>query len=1335
MFKSVVLTVLLLGLNLFLSFAQTKHFTALNVKDGLSQSAVLGITQDNDGFMWFATRYGLNRYDGLRFKIYNHIPDDDYSLSDNYINTIYKDSAGKLWVATANGLNVYDAHLDHFDRIKFKSLKKSPVKINVKCLLEDHLGNIWVGTEDGLYMLRAGSVSKEISAIHEWTNLSTIIGNDILALYEDHKKTIWISSDKGLVNLTFNKGIAPVVNRATLHLKGLPQAIRSIEEDDQGNIWFGSESDGLYVLNLQNNKTEIFKQTGHKNALVHNAVRKIIKCRNGQLAIGTQGGLSMYDGKTKSFSNDVHRPEEKNSLSQNSIYSLFEDNQGSLWVGTYFGGVNIVDRNFSAFHNLFRENRAIQRQHQVIRAIFARNGGVWMGSEGGGVSFWNTNDNEVKHYYIGQDGSDLTTNLVKSILVDKTENVWIGTSGGGLKLIEKSEESIKHFNLGLDPYRVKRSAILSIYQDHDGLYWFGGLGYNRVYRKEQHMLIDVTPKNVRTVFDQQTIVSFCEGRNGEELWILTENRLYRYNFKQHSLHMVLEDQGGFNCLSLDHHGVVWLGKYYGGLIGYDTDKNQVAFRFTKETGLTNDHVMGIVEDKSYHLWISTQSGLNRLDPDRKLIKTFTSRDGIESDAFNFNAIYLDNQTLYLGSLNGLTYFNVKEIRENKLSDNLVFSGLRLFGGNLEQPIAKSKLLSRNIALQPHLEFANDQHIFTIEFALLRYIKHDKNRYAYQLKGITDKWTLTDKGEATFINLAAGDYTLVVKAQNNDGIWTPVKELHFTILPPIWKTWWAYLIYLGLCCFVIFIAIRYFYLQGLRKKDLELHQLKMNFFTNISHEIRSHLTLIMAPIENAIFHKKEPLVLESHLQQAKQSGNRLLGLVNELMDFRKAESKMLQLNKCNVLVTDLLHTIVEQSENLCKDRGIVFRYKNSATKVITALDTFQFEKVIFNLLSNALKYTPENGRISLLVDSKENHLCICIENTGKGIDPAYFDKIFQNYFQIEKRDQETGYGIGLALSQQIVQLHDGELRVESDAAYTRFIIQIPITTRAEAGQMKSPSAEISLIMDDPSLTEEFSFSIDQDYSAKILLVEDNPELLQLLVSLLQDAYELYTAKDGEEGLVLAETLLPDLVISDVMMPEKNGLELCSALKVNPITSHIPIILLTALIEEPDHISGLNSGADAYVTKPFNRNILLLHIRNLIVSRNKIQEKYRQEFVFGPRNIPISNMDEEFLSRFITIIEKGLDDGQFDVEHLVEKMAMSQSVLYKKVRALTGMTINEFSKSIRLKRAAALLEQKAYAVSEVALMVGFMDSKYFAKEFKKYFGVSPSQYTSSRNENKQ
>jgi len=1291
--------------------AQPMHFNSLNVRDGLSQSGVLDVIQDQEGFMWFATRHGLNRYDGLRFKIYTQNANPS-SISGDYINAITIDRKGRLWIGTNHGLDLYDKERDCFVHIRFSQNNSKDGRPDVLRLMEDDKANLWIGTDNGLYILNLSHLKNPIQPFSKFHRSAHLVGKDIWALYQDTKGAIWVSSEKGLSKINYLGNKLEFADKPS-SLDNDLSTVRSIVEDDLGNIWFGTESKGLFCFNPLNNQLVNFqKESGNVNSLIHNSVRKVIRYGAHQLAVGTQGGLSLLNVNSKEFRNFEHVPQNKSTLSQNSVYSLYEDRQGLLWIGTYYGGVNIFNVGGTVFHDLLREYPALLARHQVIRAINSDPyGNLWIGSEGGGVSKLNTITHQVTHYHFASKSLEFN-NFVKTIFIDSQRNVWIGTSGGGLKFIKRGTDVPLTYNLGLDSYKTKRSAIMAIYEGRNGLFWIGGLGYNRIYKMGGSEPIDVTPKKIETAFRNETIISIKESAN-QKIWILTEKRLYSYEPIRDHLEKILEDSTGFTCLLEDHSGIVWLGSPYDGLIGYNLSGKKI-YRLNKENGLSNNSVVGLCEDKQRNLWISTRSGLNRLNTNRHGLRSFRDIEGIQSEEFNYSAIHILDGKMYLGSLDGLAYFEPEKLIENSTAGKMVFTGIRLANGILEEPRGKNK---KNIT------FTAQQNIFTIEFSLLNFIRSTQNRYAYKLEGIGEDWTNVDDGQATFTNLPAGKYRLLVKGQNNAGVWSAVNSIDFEVLPPIWRTWWAYLCYALVLGSIVFMVIRYIYVQQLRQKEQELQQFKLNFFTNISHEIRSHLTMIMVPIENAILLARGNRNLADNLAMAKDNSTRLFRLVNELMDFRKAESKHLTLNKTNVSLAAYLEPIVRPFEQIAKDRGLLFYYNNLANDVVVGLDPFQFEKVLFNLLSNALKYTSPGEKITFELEQKANRLLVTVRNKGKGINPDHFEKIFENYFQIEKKDQETGYGIGLALSRHIVLLHHGEIGVKSKDGTTAFTVSIPCDQVGES----TPDTNVSPHAVNP--TPEIGLGLEEqlmDNRAKILIVEDNPSLLSLLCSLLKESYEVSTAEDGLEGLEKARSIIPDLVVSDIMMPKQNGVELCELLKKDELTSHIPVILLTAMTSEGDQITGLKSRADAYITKPYNREILLLQIRNLLESRYLSQLKYRQEFVVGPRHIVVNAVDEEFLTKFISTIETGLVTGQFDVEHLAEKMAMSQSALYRKVRALTGMTINEFSKKVRLKRAAFLLEQRAYTIWEIALMVGFMDSKYFAKEFKKEFGVLPSQY---------
>ncbi|WP_316838507.1 two-component regulator propeller domain-containing protein [Pedobacter gandavensis] len=1312
-----IVLMLLLWLCTFSANGQKLNFEHLTVKDGLSHNSVLDITQDNFGFMWFATGYGLNRYDGSRFNLYKKKSADTTSISDNYINTLYVDRQQKLWVGTAVGLNTYEPRTDHFKRIQLIS-KKEARQPDVSCIYEDKKANLWIGTKNGLFVRRSGT--SDFLRANQLGLEPGLANAEVLCVYEDQQGYLWIGTGKGLIKSRFNQVFSKV--ETYVHNAALPGSIsdspvKSILEDRDGNIWMATESRGLNLLNRENSSFVHYEQqNGNLNTLIHNSIRKMIPDGNGNFLIGTQGGLSVFNPLKRNFSAYQNQVDEPGSLNQNSIYSLYKDKSDDIWIGTYFGGINLSYGTKTPFKTIrHKENNSGINDNVVRSIVHDKKGDLWIGTEGGGLNHFNQQTKKFSYYVNNpKDPESLTSNFAKTVYIDKSDHIWVGTSGGGLNLFDPATGKFKHFLSGNSVFESKRLAVLTMLEDTQGRFWIGGLGINGLYQRKGTQLIPVKSNPLLEKVKDKLIQMFIEDKKGN-IWALTRTEIYclSKNNKQItnlSIQHKNDSSIWFNCLTEDYKGNIWIGLYHGGVYCYSPEKKRVIRKYNTKDGLCNDNVLGILEDEFQDLWLSTANGLSRLNPEKHTFQNYTVSDGLADNEFNFAAVYKSqNDELYFGSMNGLTYFSPAEIKRNNHQSAMVFTGLKL--GNEEVvPDEYQELLSANIVFKPQLIFSNAQNIFTLEFALLNFIKSDKNKYAYKLEGINKEWNETVLPEVTYANLPAGNYVFSVKGANNDGLWSKVENIRIRILPPFYKSWWAYLIYSILIAVVVFLIVRFFYLQQLLKREEELHQLKLNFFTNISHEIRSHLSLIMIPLERVIDESKPYDFIHKQLNGIKNNADRLLGLVTELMDFRKAESQTLKLQlKENDLVR-FLSSIYDSFKEICKKKQLDFSFVHPEGPILVQFDKDQLEKVIFNLLSNAYKFTPEGGKITLELSLQKDEVLITVSDTGKGISPIYFDKLFSNYFQVDDAQQNTGYGIGLALSKHIIELHQGKIELSSKVGFTQFKVSLPLQ-----GAL--------------ALKEGTELEPQSDKAFTILIVEDNEELRALIKDLLEPEYHVLESTDGLQALQLAKIEIPDLIITDVMMPNMNGFELCQEIKSDEQTSHIPVILLTAKDSQSDQISGLSKGADVYLSKPFSIKILLLNVRNILQSREVISSKYRQQFIFSPSNILLDTMDEQFLSRLIAIIEEGMENKEFGVDLLSNKMAMSQSVLYKKVKALTDMTVNDFSKSIRLKKAAQLLKESGYNVSEISSLVGFLDARYFSKEFKKQFGRTPRDYLNS------
>ncbi|MCU7552841.1 ATP-binding protein [Chitinophagaceae bacterium LB-8] len=1325
---------------------QNIAFNHLTVEQGLSNNAVLAITQDSRGFMWFGTDNGLNRYDGHRFSIYKTNRSDSTSISGNNIQSLLCEANGTLWIGTDHGLNKYNPQKDAFERISLNTKKFTNQASRITCLYEDKKQNLWVGTSNGLYLL----TNRQNSTFHFFPadNTNGIAGNNIRSIFEDHIGQLWIGTNNGLTKMKRSNGQYQYETfRHDPKNPGSLSAdyITTIAEDIRQNLWIGTQNSGVNVFNPSSGLFSHFS-TAPPFSIINNNIRKIISDKTGKLWVGTQEGLSIIDPVSKNINSYQYDAGNKKSLSQNSIHSLFEDAHGSIWAGTYFGGVNIIYSYTTHFTIMqSRENHSSISNNVVSSVVEDDQHNLWIGTEGGGLNYFNRKTGLYTVYKNKlNEPSSLGSNLVKVVYKDKDGNIWAGTHGGGLNLFEPDRKTFKRFLFKDNDPETLNSEVVSLLEDSQGRFWAGTTSGLLLLQRKNGLLV---PFN-NAVLKEAKITGLAKALmedSQNRIWIGTASGLYVLN--QNKVQEISPDQ--INCIKEDSKGNIWAGLYYGGLAMYDIKKERL-IHYTEKEGLPNNNVLGILEDDNKHLWLSTDNGLVKFTPSHKSFQTYTVSDGLTGNEFNYNSFFKDSKgEFFFGGYNGLNSFFPGKIETNKYAAPIVFTGLKLFNTPVEIN-GEDNLLKENISITKHITFRHNQDVFTIEYALLNFIKSNKNKYAYKLEGFDKNWNEVTTTSATYTNLPSGNYKFLVKGANNDGVWSTPAVLNITILPPIWQTWWAYCIYVLILASIIFLVTRFFFLQALLKKEDELHQAKLNFFTNISHEIRTHLTLIMAPVEKMLDAKEKDGLIYQQLTNVKSNANRLLKLVSELMDFRKAETNHLQLRIAQHDLISFLQDIYTSFQELSLVKNIRISFIHNTEAALLYFDKEQLEKVFFNLLTNAFKFTPEGGQICMNVEQKDDCIQISVTDNGRGIAPQYIEKLFTNFYQVADHGvQNTGYGIGLALSKNIVELHKGTITVESEPATpgkdgkTSFTVtllsgnkhfensQYILETRTAKEAIKIEQKQaIPVSITTPSNGKE----TEKPYS--ILITEDNPELRALIRESLEDKYHILESEHGLAGWESAIEQIPDLIISDVMMPEMDGFQLCYKLKTDERTSHIPVILLTAKSSQSDQVSGLETGADIYITKPFSTKVLELNVRNLLTSREKMRQKFNQQLIPSAGiNTPgveavaetyVNPVDKEFLDKVIQLIEEHMDNPSFGVDMLSKKVGMSQPVLYKKLKAVTSMSVNDFVKSLRLKKAANLLQQKHLAVYEIAYSVGYSDSKYFSKEFKKVYGKTPSEY---------
>jgi ligand-binding sensor domain-containing protein/signal transduction histidine kinase/AraC-like DNA-binding protein/ActR/RegA family two-component response regulator len=1303
------------------AFAQTLLFDHLNVENGLSQNSVLAITQDARGFMWFGTRYGLNRYDGHNFHIYKALAASKAALPDNYVTALLCDSHHTLWVGTTRGLNKYDPVNDTFQYwTVHSSLPYSEYSIN--CIYEDKKGNIWVGTTKGL--LRSTDPGHAVfSADGYVSRIPGIAGSDILAIHTDYTGAGWIGTPKGLIRLDTLDGRVQTFVHDNKRPGSLSDSyVTSIIEDNAQTLWIGTLDGGL---NRYHPHDSSFSAFTHANTpgIASNNIRSIVLDKKGKLWIGTLEGLSILDPKNSTCRLFQEDPENKKSLSQNSIHSIYRDVAGSIWMGTYFGGVNVTYSFTTPFMVYQNSKYHSSIDNNVVSSITEDDKkNLVIATEGGGLNYYDRKSGLFTAYkYKPDDPRSIGSNLVKVLYKDRSGHIWLGTHDGGLNLFDPVGGQFTRYPRTLKSRDNLGPEIQAVLQDSEGRLWVGTQDGPEVFRINGDSLEPYPLPTLPPVLAHARIHSLIEDRQGL-IWMGTAGGIFVISPRLELLHSF---QGGngltgayTNCIKEDSKGRIWIGFYYGGLALYHP-ATQSFTMYTEKDGMPNSNVLGILEDSKGNLWISTDDGLSRFDA--KGFRNYTSSDGLAGNTFNNNSFFKDDQgKMYFGGYNGFTTFFPDSIETNDYIAPMVLTSLKLF--NIPVGInGRDHLLTKDIGLTRQITFHHDQNVFSLDFALLNYAKSAKNRYQYILEGFDKDWNEVGNASATYTNLPPGYYTFRVKGANNDGVWSAPAELLIRILPPWWATWWAYLAYILFLAIVLFFVTRFFFLRALLKRDHELHQVKLNFFTNISHEIRTHLTLISGPVEKMIQLKKEDTLLHHQLQHVKTSADRLLRLVEELMDFRKAETNHLKLHLTTQDLVAFVHSVYTSFRDLSLSRRITLDFTADPDNIAVPFDKEQMEKVFYNLLTNAFKFTPDGGHIRVDIEQKTDTVDVRVTDNGKGIAPENVKKLFVNFFQVDDHNaQNTGYGIGLAFSKSIVKLHKGDLTVESELAAlnrTCFTVTLPLERIQQPPSGTGSKGRYSL-----------------------LLVEDNADVRSFIVESLSAHYQVTACAGGLQGWETAIEQIPDLIISDVMMPEMDGLVLCRHLKTDQRTSHIPVILLTAKAAHEHQVSGLQTGADMYIIKPFSIEVLELHIHNLIASREAMRQKFTPQVVLQPHHgeggvtgagitgtgASGADMEQQFLEKLTRLIEDNIDNPEFAVPFLSSRMGMSQPVLYKKVKAVTNLSVNDFIKFMRLQKAAQMLHDGRLTIQYIAGAVGYTDSKYFSKEFKKQFGKTPSEY---------
>lgn len=1332
------------------------HFKHLSLKEGLSQSPIFSIAQSRKGFIWIGSRDGLIRFDGYEFKTYKNDKITGYSIAHTNIKAIHEDKKENLWIGTSAGLFVFDQKKETF----------SPVDTGQKDMILGILpgedGELWIATGRGLKCVHTETM-KTIGFLNSAQNSIDITNTYISCLWKDEKKRIWLGLDKGVVCYSPTTGEIIALPAELAENDALQKAhIFAIKQSPGGNMWFGTEDSGAFYHDLYAATCVNYRHKANDTqTILSNFVRDIFIADDQKVWIATRDGLSILNLQEQQIYNYVHDSSDPNSLSHNTIWQFMKDHSGNIWMPTYAGGINISSAYKRNFINIGEQVGARSGLNQpLVNSILLdpEKDELWVGTDGGGLNHVDRLNNSVAYYSVRAENRGKQSNIVKSLVWDSRKRIWIGTLDG-IAIFEPAGKQLKYLRIEDTDRSTRVNALLSDADkvwagtDSDGLILFNDNGTtDTVFRHVSGNHYTISSNSVNSIIKDET----------GKLWIGTRNGLNWYDpktkhFTASSDSSRIDNVNSRIVLSLyrDSNNRLWVGTMSG---GYYFDKNNKKFHKLDIPGISEDVIQAICEDNNGNIWFSTYNGLIRIEfihfrppfsGDDCRISRYTAKNGLSSNQFLPQAVAKSNYgELFWGGVNGVTTFFPDRIKQNT---DLPVTAVTAFYIHNEEVT----LQTPNTPLQTAIE---DTHEITLnykqgynigfKFAALNFIYTESNQYAYRMKGLAsnDGWNYADNQRTVqYTNLAPGQYVFQVKAANNDGVWNdkPI-EIRIKVLPPLWKTWWAYIIYGVLIACAIYYIIHFFRVRARLERSLfdeqlqnqrqeELNRIKFEFFTNISHEIRTPLTLILAPLEKLESETKEDEKVHNQLSHIKNNALRLLKLVNELLDFRKVETGNMKLCITQNDIVNLARNVYRSFLELANEKHITLQFDSDSEKIELYFDKDQLEKVLYNLFSNAFKFTPDGGKITCSIKQDSDTVELSVTDNGKGIDSINQKKIFRRFYQVDSISK-TGTGIGLAYSKSIVELHKGTIDVESAPINGKMSTTFYI--RLKTGKNHFDTSQ--LILDDnteKAITlqpESMQTELAEGSAARkatILIVEDNTELRTFMQESLQNTYHILQAEDGEQGWKIAVENIPDLIISDIMMPESDGLELVKQIKNDERTSHIPFIFLTARTGYEHLVEGLETGADLYLTKPFSLKVLELNIHNLLTTLEIMREKFTRRLIYEPSQMVIDSPDEKFFRKVLNIIEDNISNPDFDIPMLAVEVGMSQPVLYKKIRALSDMSVNDFIKSIRLKKAAWLLRQHQYGVADVAYMVGFNDRKYFSKEFKKVFDKNPTEYMNS------
>ncbi|MFB9075997.1 two-component regulator propeller domain-containing protein [Flavobacterium procerum] len=1305
-------------------FSQDYPVKFLDISDGLSNNSIISIYQDNEGFMWFGTYDGLNRYDGYNFKVFRNRINDKKSLLFNTIYNIEGDSKNNIWVGGTNGICIYDKKKAVFHTVRYiaqdKKTKVLQDIIHQMRSVSDQL--VLVASQKlGLLAFENGSFIGNPIPLNALGNRISINSYDAIAIQENKEKSgCWV--------YVRNVGVC-VYNYKAKDLKiifPLSIGVKAMKLSADGNLLLGSD-EGLFLLNT---KTGSVSNNYFANKC---SVTDILIDKKGTTWLTTDGCGIFYI-----YQNNKPLPYNEQLAKSNSVWSLYEDKSGNKWFGSLRGGISMLSDSPKYFKSI-RYNAKEPADNFILSFCEDEKKNLLVGTDGAGLKYWDRKNNTYTNY-----GTSLSSPFITGIIRDNND-IWISTWAGGINRINKKTNTVKHYSCYNTFTKQTEKNIWFVFKDSKANIWASATNEGSLY------LLDRSTDNF-ILFDKNIDNLQCMTETSDgKLWAGNYSTLL--SIEKETRKVTKKAIGNpIRCIYEDKDKNLWIGTQEGGLLLFDRKTNTFK-RLTIDDGLPSNTVLRLLEDKYGNLWMSTYNGICRYDKKRKTFRNFSLNDGLQSNQFSFNAgIKLSSGEFLFGGINGFNIFYPETIKGFNQKNTVLLTDFYVNNQLIEESKAEVDIDSDKIK-DVSLEY--DQTTLSLEFVALDYNNSDKINYAYFLEGWDEQWNYVGQiRKANYSRLPEGKYTFKVKTTNFQGGWNKgVSLVSITVLPPWYRTWWAYTLYLAIIGGVLFLYLDYnknkeklkykVKIAELEsKKEKEIAEKQASMFTYISHEFRTPLSLIINPLKKAV--QKE--IVEngssgSDLAIAHRNARRLLSLVDQLLLLRKAENDADSLRLSPINVNNLCNEVYQCFVNQAKEKQIRYNHISTEHEIIIIGDYEKIEISLFNLMSNAFKYTPIGGEINLTVTENDEKVFLQITDSGDGIDKKDIDVIFEKFKQINSKvSVGTGFGIGLYIVKYFVDKHKGTVTCSSETGKgsTFKLTFLKGNSHFEDAEITDEKQQRSQLFDElvPDEIEEPAIinSVSESDLNKamltekrtVLIIDDNAEIRAYLIKLFSDNYIVYSAENGEEGLKLTKKHMPDLVISDITMEEMDGLELCRKIKEDNALSHIPVILLTASKNPETHLQGINEGADDYITKPFDDDILTARVESLLRNRHNLRAYFLDSITLKENTQKVPVEYQQMLKKCIDIVEANIHKKDFTIRTFALEMGMSHRTLYTKIKIISGQTLNAFIRSLRIRRAAMLMLTEEMNIAQASAEVGFEDPKYFRQQFVKLFGMTPSEY---------